>query len=239
MLCPMTVAREQRAKRSYHDACGAARALDLVGERWTLLVVRELLLGPKRFTDLRAGLPGISPNVLSQRLEELAQLGVVHKRRLPPPVGAAVYDLTDWGRELDEVIVALSRWGARTPKSYSCSDMSTDSLVVTLRTFFKPEQAAGVHADYDLYFTGSDSGTDEFHAVVRDGTFTITRGASGTGATAIHTTVPAFIAVAFHGRPLADTLALGETTISGPHAAVEQFVGFFELPPEYTANSPV
>src|SRR5262245_9352033 len=107
----MTVAPEQRAKRSYHDACGAARALDLVGERWTLLVVRELLLGPKRFTDLRAGLPGISPNVLSQRLEELVQIGVVHKRKLPPPVAAAVYDLTDWGRELDDVIVALNRWG--------------------------------------------------------------------------------------------------------------------------------
>ncbi|WP_062981397.1 winged helix-turn-helix transcriptional regulator [Nocardia anaemiae] len=234
----MTIASEQRAKRSYHDACGAARALDLVGERWTLLVVRELLLGPKRFTDLRAGLPGISPNVLSQRLDELVQIGVVHKRKLPPPVGAAVYDLTDWGRELDDVIVALNRWGARTPNSYSCSDMSTDSLMVTLRTFFQPERAAGVRADYDLYFAGTDSGTDEFHAVVADGTITITRGASGTGATAIHTTVPAFIAVAFHGRPLTDSLSSGETDISGDSAAVAQFVSFFELPPECSANPP-
>ncbi|WP_433757932.1 winged helix-turn-helix transcriptional regulator [Nocardia sp. CA-135398] len=228
----MTIAPEQRAKRSYHDACGAARALDLVGERWTLLVVRELLLGPKRFTDLRAGLPGISPNVLSQRLDELVQIGVVHKRKLPPPVGAAVYDLTDWGRELDDVIVALNRWGARTPNSYSCSDMSTDSLVVTLRTSFQPERAAGVRADYDLYFTGSDSGTDEFHAVVSDGTITITRGASGTGAIAIHTTVPAFIAVAFHGRALADTITSGEAKISGDVAAAEHFINFFELPAE-------
>ncbi|MET8875386.1 helix-turn-helix domain-containing protein [Nocardia sp. NPDC004604] len=228
----MTVAPEHRAKRSYHDACGAARALDLVGERWTLLVVRELLLGPKRFTDLRAGLPGISPNVLSQRLEELVQIGVVHKRKLPPPVSAAVYDLTDWGRELDEVIVALNRWGARTPNIYNCSDMSTDSLVVTLRTFFQPEQAAGVHADYNLYFTGSDSGTDEFHAAVSDGAFTISRGATGTGTTAIHTTVPAFIAITFHGRPLADTLTTGETKISGAPDALAQFVSFFELPPE-------
>ncbi|MFE9321787.1 winged helix-turn-helix transcriptional regulator [Nocardia sp. NPDC052278] len=234
----MTVAPEQRAKRSYNDACGAARALDLVGERWTLLVVRELLLGPKRFTDLRAGLPGISPNVLSQRLEELVQIGVVHKRKLPPPVGAAVYDLTDWGRELDDVIVALNRWGARTPNSYSCSDMSTDSLIVTLRTFFQPARAAGVHADYDLYFTGSDSGTDEFHAVIADDTLGISRGATGSATVAIHTTVPVFIAVAFHGRPLAESLASGETKISGPPAAVEQFVSFFELPPECTANPP-
>ncbi|MEV2222867.1 helix-turn-helix domain-containing protein [Nocardia vinacea] len=228
----MTVASEQRAKRSYHDACGAARALDLVGERWTLLVVRELLLGPKRFTDLRAGLPGISPNVLSQRLEELVQIGVVHKRKLPPPVGAAVYDLTDWGRELDSVIMALNRWGARSPNSYRCSEISTDSLVVTLRNFFKPESAAGVHADYDLYFTGSDSGTDEFHAIVADGTFTIARGATGRAATTIHTTVPAFVAIVFDGHPLADTIATGEARISGDLPAAENFIDFFELPAE-------
>ncbi|MFI6368631.1 winged helix-turn-helix transcriptional regulator [Nocardia sp. NPDC050630] len=232
----MTIAPEQRAKRSYHDACGAARALDLVGERWSLLVVRELLLGPKRFTDLRAGLPGISPNVLSQRLEELVQIGVVHKRKLPPPVGAAVYDLTDWGRELDDVIVALNRWGSRTPNSYSCSDMSTDSLMVTLRTFFQPEQAAGVHADYDLYFTGSDSGADEFHAVVADQALSVSRGATGTATVAIHTTVPAFISVAFHGRPLAEALRTGDTKISGDYAAAARFIDFFELPPECTTK---
>ena len=90
-------------KRTYGDGCGIAHALDLVGERWALLVVRELLLGPKRFTDLRDGLPNASPNVLSQRLRELEQAGIVQRRKLPPPAGAWVYELTDWGRELKPI----------------------------------------------------------------------------------------------------------------------------------------
>src|SRR5690349_23072333 len=100
-------------KRSYEDGCAAAHALDLIGERWALLVVRELVLGPKRFTDLRAGLPGISPNVLTQRLEELEAAAIVQRRKLPPPASAWVYELTDWGLELESVIMALGRWGAR------------------------------------------------------------------------------------------------------------------------------
>ncbi|WP_378735623.1 winged helix-turn-helix transcriptional regulator [Nocardia brasiliensis] len=234
----MTVAPEHRNKRSYHDACGAARALDLVGERWTLLVVRELLLGPKRFTDLRAGLPAISPNVLSQRLDELVQAGVVVKRKLPPPVSTAVYDLTEWGKELDTVVIALSRWGARTPNTHRCAEVSTDALIVSLRTHFKPERAAGVRADYDLHFTGPDSGTDEFHAVVADGVLTITRGASGNAPTAIHTTVAAFVAVVYDGRSMADAITAGFTEITGDTAAAEQFTTFFELPRECAGSSP-
>src|SRR5215218_2135628 len=98
--------------RTYGDGCGVARALDRVGERWALLIVRELLLGPKRFTDLKGGLPNASPNVLSQRLRELEESGVLHWRKLPPPSGATVYELTPWGRELESVVVALARWGS-------------------------------------------------------------------------------------------------------------------------------
>src|SRR5918997_5673996 len=101
--------------RTYCDGCAAAHALDLVGERWALLVVRELLLGPKRFTDLRAGLPSASPNVLAQRLRELEEAGVVRRRKLPPPAASRVYELTDWGMELEPVIIGLGRWGARSP----------------------------------------------------------------------------------------------------------------------------
>ncbi|WP_054811619.1 winged helix-turn-helix transcriptional regulator [Nocardia arizonensis] len=227
----MTVAPEHRGKRSYQDACGAARALDLVGERWTLLVVRDLLHGPKRFTDLRSGLPAISPNVLSQRLEELVNAGIVCKRKLPPPVGAAVYDLTAWGRELDTVILALNRWGAKAPRgAYRCADLSTDSVVVSLRSFFDPAAAVGVEADYDLYFTESSSGEDEFHAVVTDGTFTITRGVSGEAATTIHTSVPALVALVFDGLPYEQVRAGGDFTVSGDEAAAERFAGYFDLP---------
>src|SRR4051794_33882868 len=98
--------------RTYGDRCGIARALDAVGERWALLVVRELLLGPKRFTDLRAGLPGASPNVLAQRLRQLGGAGIVGRQTLPPPAAAQVYGLTGRGAALEPVILALGRWGA-------------------------------------------------------------------------------------------------------------------------------
>src|SRR5665809_166028 len=97
------------ARRDYFDGCAAAHALDLVGERWALLVVRELVLGPKRFTDLKTGLPNASPNVLSQRLRELEEDGVVRRRKLPPPAAARVYELTEWGLELEPVLSALGR----------------------------------------------------------------------------------------------------------------------------------
>src|SRR5436190_12492610 len=102
-------------RRSYGDSCGIARALDLIGERWALLVVRELVLGPKRFTDLRAGLPNLSADVLAQRLRELDQAGIVRRRKLPPPAGVKVYELTHWGLELEPVLLDLGRWGSRSP----------------------------------------------------------------------------------------------------------------------------
>src|SRR6059058_5719261 len=128
--------------RTYGDQCGISRALDRVGERWALLIVRELLVGPKRFTDLRTGLPTASPNVLSQRLRELEASGVVRRRRLPPPAASQVYELTVWGRELEPVAVALGRWGARAPLLEGDGIwMSLDSHVVSLRTLFDPERA--------------------------------------------------------------------------------------------------
>ena len=98
--------------RTYDQFCGIARALDLVGERWALLVVRDLILGPKRFTDLRRGLAGIGTNILAARLKELERGGVVRRRTLPPPAASAVYELTDYGRALEGPLLALGRWGA-------------------------------------------------------------------------------------------------------------------------------
>src|SRR3954447_23862520 len=117
-------------KRTYGDRCGIARALDAVGERWALLVVRELLLGPKRFTDLRAGLPGASPNVLAQRLRELEAAGVVERQTLPPPAAAQVYALTARGAALEPVILALGRWGAEAALPPDEVTMSVDSHVL-------------------------------------------------------------------------------------------------------------
>src|SRR5919202_1684482 len=152
--------------RTYCDGCAAAHALDLVGERWALLVVRELLLGPKRFTDLRAGLPGVSPNVLAQRLRELERAGVVRRRKLPPPAASKVYELTEWGLELEPVIVRLGRWGARSPLRPLDAALGVDSLVLSFRTMFDPLAADGLTASYELRL-----GEDVFVAVVDDGRF--------------------------------------------------------------------
>ena len=118
--------------RTYDDGCGIAHALDLVGERWALLVVRELLLGPKRFTDLRAGLPGVSANILSQRLRELEAEGIVERATLPPPAGVAVYALTPRGAELEPVVLALGAWGVRSPTLPRDAHLGVDSVILSL-----------------------------------------------------------------------------------------------------------
>jgi DNA-binding HxlR family transcriptional regulator len=139
--------------RSYRQSCGIARALDLVGERWALLVVRELVLGPKRFTDLRHGLPGIATNVLSQRLQQLERDGIVTRRLLPPPAASAVYELTEYGRDLVPVILALGRWGARSlgsqPPDYA---LRSEWLGVALQAFYQPEAAKGLSATIGFEF---------------------------------------------------------------------------------------
>jgi DNA-binding HxlR family transcriptional regulator len=126
------------AQRGYRQACGVARGLDIVGERWSLLVVRELLLGPKRFTDLQRALPSASPNALSDRLRELADAGVLRRRQLPPPGNAQVYELTTWGRGLEPIVVALGTWALAAPPTAEQLFVSADSAMLTIRTFFVP-----------------------------------------------------------------------------------------------------
>jgi DNA-binding HxlR family transcriptional regulator len=140
------------ASRSYDQFCGVARALDVVGERWALLVVRDLLLGPKRFTDLRRGLPGIGTNVLTARLKELERTGVVQRRMLPPPAASAVYELTDYGRELEGPLLALGRWGAVSLGRRDGQSLRSEWLAVALKAFFRPEAASDVHATVELRF---------------------------------------------------------------------------------------
>jgi DNA-binding HxlR family transcriptional regulator len=124
--------------RSYGDACGIARALDVVGERWALLVVRELLLGPQRFSDLRRALAGASSNMLTDRLRELTARGVVRRHTLPPPAGTAVYELTDWGRELEPTVLALGAWGLRVPLP-PAPTLSATSVLLFLRGAARPD----------------------------------------------------------------------------------------------------
>jgi DNA-binding HxlR family transcriptional regulator len=128
--------------RSYGDACGIARALDVVGERWALLVVRELLLGPQRFSDLRRALPGASSNLVADRLRELEGRGVVRRRKLAPPAGSRVYELTEWGRELEPIVLALGSWGVRAPLPPEPRTLSTTSVLLFLRTSAHPDPNA-------------------------------------------------------------------------------------------------
>ena len=124
----------RRTYGSYDDGCAAAHALDLVGDRWALIVVRELVLGPKRFADLRSDIPGISPSVLAQRLRELEEVGVVVHDELPPPARVNVYDLTPWGRQLEEVLQALGRWGAQSPRMPHHARVTDDTAILASRT---------------------------------------------------------------------------------------------------------
>jgi DNA-binding HxlR family transcriptional regulator len=144
------------SERSYKQHCGVARALDLVGERWALLVVRELALGPKRFTDLRQGLPGIATNVLNLRLRQLERDGIITRRQLPPPAPAQVYELTEHGRELVPIMLDLGRWGARTMGQRSPDhSMRAEWLALALKAFFDPQAADGWTATIGLELDGA------------------------------------------------------------------------------------
>jgi DNA-binding HxlR family transcriptional regulator len=156
--------------RTYDDPCGLARALNLVGERWALLIVRELLLGPKRFSDLRRGLPGASQSVLTQRLGELEESGVVRRRTLEPPASTSAYELTDRGRALEPVLLAFSDWGSRTAMT-SERELSVDALALAMRTTFDPAAAGDLRITAELRLGG-----DRLTVTVADGRLDLRRG---------------------------------------------------------------
>jgi DNA-binding HxlR family transcriptional regulator len=212
--------------RTYGDGCAIARGLDLVGERWALLVVRELLLGPKRYTDLRRGLPNASPNVLAERLRELESAGVVRRRTLPPPAGSRIYELTDWGLQLEETVMSLGRWAARSPMPVSEAPVvSADSIALALRARFEAGAADGLRATYDLHL-----GDDRFRVVVADNEIEVARGDAVHADATIATDPDTLNSVLWGGGRLDDAQRSGRTTIEGDTAAVERFVGLFRQP---------
>jgi DNA-binding HxlR family transcriptional regulator len=202
--------------RSYGDRCGVARALDLVGDRWALLVVRELLLGPKRFTDLRVGLPNIGPDVLSQRLRELEDAGVVRRRTLPPPAGSRVYELTERGQELEPVVLALGRWGSQAPFPGGDARIGVDAFVIALKTLFDAD--ADFEASVELRL-----GADRFHARAADGRLEVARGTADRPDATIEGEPGPLAAALWHGRPLT-------ATIEGDRELAERFLALFPAP---------
>jgi DNA-binding HxlR family transcriptional regulator len=212
-------------KRSYGDACRFAYALDLVGERWALLIVRELLLGPKRFTDLRRGLPNASPNILAERLRGLERAGVVQRRKLPPPAPVQVYELTAWGRELEPVVTKLGAWGARSPVPPEHREIGPDSIVLALRSLFDREAAAEQKADYELRLDG-----EPFAVRVADGELDLERGEIANPAVAIETD-PGTLAALLTGQlPVAGALESGAAHIEGSKRETKRFFALFPMP---------
>lgn len=212
-------------RRTYDDGCAAAHALDLVGERWALLVVRELLLGPKRFADLRGGLPNASPDILSRRLRGLEGAGIVRRRKLPPPAASKVYELTEWGLELEPVIVSLGRWGARSPSKPRDAALGVDSLILSFRTMFDPRAADGLRASYELRF-----GEDRFRAEVAGGRFEVERGSVERPDVIVETDSDTLAALVYAGRDLAGALRSGDIKVEGDESAVARFLSLFPLP---------
>ena len=197
--------------RSYGDQCGVARSLDVIGERWALLIVRELLLGPKRFNDLLAGLTGASPNVISQRLRELTGNGVIRHRDLGPPARVRVYELTDWGRELEPVVLHLGQWGTRAPLPEGAR-WGLDSLLLALQATADP---AFVKGRYELRV-----GTDVFTVDGTSGAVRVRRGTADRPDAALTTDADTLHAVALGNRSTASTVEAGDLRFDGDPQAI-------------------
>jgi DNA-binding HxlR family transcriptional regulator len=212
-------------KRRYEDACGAAHALDLVGERWALLVMRELLLGPKRFSDLRGSLPGISANVLTQRLESLEAIGALVRRKLPPPASAWVYELTPWGYESEPILQALGRWAARSPSHDPGLPLSAVSLMLSLRTMLDPARAKNSAARI-----GFRLGEEIYVAHLRNGRIDIAREHLGSADVVFNGAPEAIAATIYGGKPLKSLVKSRALKVEGDLALAEKFVTLFPLP---------
>ena len=213
-------------RRWYDDACGTALALELVGERWALLIVRELMFGPRRFSQLRASLPGISANVLTQRLEGLEVAGILMRRKLPPPADdVQVYELTPWGYESETAIQELGRWAVRSTQHDPTLPLSAASIMMSFRTMIDRSRSGG-----HPMTAGFKLGNESFVARV-DGEGIAVRRAETDGADFILEAKPtALAAVIYGGTALAEAEAAGLVKLSGDRKLAQRFTTLFPLP---------
>ncbi|MDD3798275.1 MAG: winged helix-turn-helix transcriptional regulator [Novosphingobium sp.] len=214
----------------YGDACGTAFALELIGERWSLLIVRELMLGARRFSDLRASLPGISAKVLTERLEGLEEAGVLVKRKLPPPAAAQVYELTEWGYMAEPAIQELGRWAARSPGHNPALPLSPVSLMLSMRTMLDREAARPLAATMRF-----EVGEDAYFARLADGELAVARAAEGDSVpdftVRMNRPLP-YLRVAYGKQPLDAVEAEGELTVTGDRELARKVFAVFSLPPK-------
>lgn len=208
-------------KRRYDDACGTAHGLELIGERWALLVLRELMLGPRRFSQLKEDLPGISANVLTQRLTELEERGLAVKRRLPPPASVQVYEATEWGLEAEPIIQVLGRWAARSPHHDPTLPISGVSILLSFRTMINEKRARGIEARIGFVF-----GDDHYVGRLKKGRFKVAKGETDATDLVFEGHPSALAAIVYGGAPF-DMMK-----VSGDLALAEKFRTLFPLPPK-------
>lgn len=212
-------------KRHYDDACASAHALELLGERWALLIVRELMLGGRRFSDLRAELPGISANVLGQRLEELEARGVVQRRRLPPPAKVQVYELTPWGHDAEPILQALARWAVRSPHRPSDLPISGVGLLLSFRTMLDLKRAKGAEAVVGFRF-----GEAGYLARIDRTGCNVMRGEAEEGQCAFSGAPDALAGAVYGGAPLTKLETAGTLAVTGDRGLARRFTTWFPLP---------
>jgi len=220
-LGKITNRRKGEEKRRYDDACGLAHALELLGERWAMLVLRELAYGPRRFSELKVDLQGISANVLTQRLSELEARGLVRRVKLPPPASVQVYQATDWGLEAVPVIASLGKWAARSPCHDPNQPMSHVSLIMSLQTLLSPVLAEGLNARIGFRF-----GEADYVATLHDGRLDVQRGEVD-DCDVMFVGTSSEVAAVIHGGAPFEMIR-----VDGDMALAKRFVALFPLPPK-------
>lgn len=218
-------------KKPYDDGCATAHALDLIGERWALLIVRELIPGPKRFSDLKDALPGISTNILTTRLVELEAGHVLVRRKLPPPAASQVYELTDWGAALEPLIKDLGRWAARSPELTPGKPMSAASVMLSFRTMFSPERARSARMRLSLVL-----GDVPHRAEIADGELTIEIGEIDNPDVTVAGDPNLLVGVVYGGLSIADAERAG-LAVTGNRELLKRFATFFPLPDKAKATA--
>ena len=220
---------EDGRRRWYDDACGTALALEFIGERWSLLILRELMFGPRRFGEIRAQLSGISANVLTQRLDGLVMAGLVVRRRLLPPASVQVYELTPWGLEIEPIMQTMGRWATRSPRHDPTLPLSPASAMLSLRTMIDPVKAAGLAMTLGFRFAD-----DRFVARVANGALEIVRAEPDPDAVdvLIETQPTPLVVWIYVKRPLEAAEADGSMVLIGDRSVAERFATLFALPPK-------
>jgi DNA-binding HxlR family transcriptional regulator len=221
----VTTTRKSEEKRRYDDACGLAHALELLGERWAMLVLRELAYGPRRFSELKADLQGISANVLTQRLTELEARGLVRKIKLPPPASVQVYEATEWGLEAVPVVASLGKWAARSPAHDPHQPMSHVSIIMSLQTLLSPALAEGLNARI-----GFRLGEANYVTSLHDGRLEVKRGELVDCDVEFIGTASQVAAVIHGGAPF-ETIR-----VEGDMELAKRFVTLFPLPLKVEAS---